>query len=251
MIKSIQFTNGYPLNIEWVGNKQFNFKPGINVLFGPNGCGKSTILKTLKAYCGITGGGWTFFSDPMQLASNSFPFGYIGLTPSRCSAIVDWDGTPTFFNDGDIKVNDTFFYMNERHSDDGITSQAEQLDLLAEKPSSGQYRIKMVNKVFNNIRNIPGISENDIPANYKHADCLKELQYWNSLSRIGPQTILLDEPERALSLALQKKLFEEILPQFSDMQIILATHSLFSLKMKDVNYIEFEPGYIEECRNIL
>ena len=94
---------------------------------------KSTILKTLKAYCGIaSGGGWTHFNDPMQLASNTFPFAYLGLTPSRCTADVNWDGTPTFFNDGDIKVNDTFFYMNTKSSDDGITSEAEQMDLLAE-----------------------------------------------------------------------------------------------------------------------
>lgn len=110
MINYIQYTNGYPLNIPCVGQRIFNFKKGINVLFGPNGCGKSTILKTLKAYCGIgTGGGWTFFNDPMRLASNNFPFAYIGLTPSRCSANVGWDGTPSFFNDGDIKVNETFF----------------------------------------------------------------------------------------------------------------------------------------------
>ena len=248
MITSIQFKSGYPIDIPYIEDKTFVFKKGINILFGPNGCGKSTILKTLKAYCGIgANGGWTFFNDPMKLASNSFPFAYLGLTPSRCVADVVWDGTPSFFNDGDIKVNDTFFYMNPGSSDDGITDEAEQMDLLAEKPSSGQYRIKKVNKVFNMIRNVPSYGRGDMPSG--GMACTKELEYWNSLPKSGPQTILLDEPERALSIALQKKLFTEILPNFSDLQVIIATHSIFSLSMKDANFIEFETGYIDECRN--
>ena len=84
MINHIEFISGYPLNIDWIGHKRFNFTKGINILYGPNGCGKSTVLNTLKAYCGIEGGGWTFFSDPMQLASSKFPFAYLGITPSRC-----------------------------------------------------------------------------------------------------------------------------------------------------------------------
>lgn len=248
MITHIQFKSGYPLNIPFVGNKIFTFNKGINILFGPNGCGKSTILKTIKAYCGIEKGGWTFINDPMALASNLFPTAYWGLTPSRCVADVGWDGTPSFFNDGDIKVDNTFFYMSNRMSDDGITSESEQMDLLAEKPSSGQYRISKINKVLNLIRNIPHYTDKDIPTNYKYTDCIKELDYWKRLSNSGPQSLLLDEPERALSIPLQKKLFSEVLPQFTDLQVIIATHSIFCLNMKNVNFIEFEPGYIEECR---
>jgi hypothetical protein len=244
MINSIQFKSGYPTDLEHVRDRTFKFKKGINILFGPNGCGKSTILHTLKAYCGIEKGGWTYYNDPMTLASDTFPIAYWGLTPSRCMADVAWDGTPTFFNDGDIKVNDTFFYMNNGSSDDGITSEGEQMDALADKPSSGQYRISKVNKVFNMIRDIPVYDRGDKNCNNN------ELNYWMSLPRKGPQTILLDEPERALSLILQKKLFEEIIPQFDDLQIIIATHSTFCLKMEDVNFIDFEPGYIEVCQDI-
>ena len=251
MIESIRFKSGYPLRIPTVADKAFIFKPGINILFGTNGCGKSTILHTLKAYCGIAGGGWTYFNDPMRLASSQFPFAYLGLTPSRSEAYVNWDGTPSFFNDGDIKVDNTFFYMSSRSSDDGITSEAEQMDTLARKPSSGQYRIKKVNQVFNMVRNVPVFSATDIPHGYNQRDAMKELAYWNSLSKTGPQTILLDEPERALSLPLQRTLFFEILPQFKDLQLIIATHSIFCLKMPDANIIEFDANYVEQCKHVL
>lgn len=252
MISHIQFKSGFPINLPHIGNRIFKFKPGINVLFGPNGVGKSVLLKTLKAYSGIgTAGGWTFFNDPLSLASSNFPAAYLGLTPSKCTADVGWDGTPSFFNDGDIKVDDTFFYMNSRLSYDGITSEAEQFEILANKPSSGQYRIKKFNQVFNMIRNVPHYTASDIPPGYKYSDCLKELNYWNSLPKTGPQTILLDEPERAIGIPLQKKVFHEIIPQFKDLQIILATHSIFCLDMEDTNYIDFEPGYIQECRDVI
>jgi len=244
MINDIQFTKGYPLDISSISNKKFKFKKGVNILFGPNGCGKSTILNTLKAYCGIKDGGWTYFNDPMQLASNEFPFAYLGLTPSRCMADVTWDGTPSFYNDGDIKVDSTFFFANSLSTNDGITSEAEQFDAMAEKPSSGQYRIGKVNKVLNMIRDIPQLAATESPT----ALGKNEFAYWASLGQKGPQTVLLDEPERALSIPLQKKLFSDALPKFNDIQIILATHSIFALGMKDAHFVEFEDNYISECR---
>jgi energy-coupling factor transporter ATP-binding protein EcfA2 len=243
MIEYIQFTSGYPCDLPWIGKKKIKFKKGINVLFGPNGCGKSTVLNTLKAYCGIKDGGWTYFNDPLSLASNSFPFAYMGLTPSRCTADVKWDGTPSFYNDGDIKVDSTFFFANSLSTNDGISSEAEQFEMLAEKPSSGQYRIAKVNKVLNMVRDVPDISASEAPTSLSK----EESEYWHGLGQKGPQTILLDEPERALSIPLQKKLFSDVMSQFKDLQIILATHSIFALGMKEAHFIEFENKYISDC----
>jgi predicted ATPase len=53
LIKSIQFIEGFPLTLPAIGPKKVEFTNGINILVGKNGCGKSTILKTLKAYCGF------------------------------------------------------------------------------------------------------------------------------------------------------------------------------------------------------
>lgn len=253
MIECIKFRSGYPTRLPYVGDKLIEFKPGINILFGPNGCGKSTILNTLKTYCSIANGGWTHINNPDRYASKQFPLAYMGATPGQCVADVAWDGTPSFYNNGEVKLEkmdffNTFLTGGASEESDGITSEADKMELLAEKPSSGQYRIKQMNKVLNEVRKIPDYSQ--CPEfNPRWPDwCVNEWKYWRSLPRTGPQTILLDEPERALSIPLQKKIYEEVLSDFSDLQIILATHCGFALNMKNVNFIEFEEGYIDQCR---
>ena len=116
MITHIKFDRGFATQLRCTGNKTFKFTPGINVLFGPNGCGKSTIVKTLKAYCGIETGGWSEVSDPATLGTTStalgFPTAYASLAPGKCFANVGWTGNPSFFNDGEIKVSETFFFQD-------------------------------------------------------------------------------------------------------------------------------------------
>ncbi|MFK5283647.1 ABC transporter ATP-binding protein, partial [Lacticaseibacillus paracasei] len=63
----------------------------------------------------------------------------------------------------------------------------------------------------------------------------------------GPITYILDEPTRSL-VTVHEADFWNIIESMKDKQIIIATHSPFGLFMKDVNYIELESGYIEQCR---
>lgn len=264
MLVYINYLSGYPLELECIGDKRYEFTPGINVLFGPNGCGKSTIIKTLKSYCGIQKGGWTAVSDPLVLGTyyigkmheaKDFPHAYYTYSPGKSMADVGWDGMPTFFNDGDIKVSDTFFFQNVGQSDDGITSEAEQLDALALKPSSGQYRIQKINKIVNMLQSPPTFEHvEEPPLRCQYPDVAKrEANYWRSLGRRSKKyTILLDEPERSLSLPKQEKLLCELIPeQMKDYQIILATHSIFALTIKDANIIDMQEGYVDECKKLI
>jgi ABC-type lipoprotein export system ATPase subunit len=243
MINKIQFLQGFPLDLPQVGKRIFNFDENFNVLFGNNGTGKSVILKTIKAYCGIEKGGWTRLSDEIKLPATSpdhFPATYSVYTPNNCIANVDWDGKPTFYNEGDIKVDGLgWFFDNQQLSDDGITTGDEHLDTLATKPSSGQYRLKKLNKIFNILENPPKISGSS-----------NEAKYIKSLPRNGKITVLFDEPERALSLPKQMELFE-LLRDISDKyQVIVATHSPFILFQEGVNIIDMEDEYSLKCIEI-
>lgn len=255
MITGLQFKTGFPLQLPNIQNRIFEFTDGLNVLFAKNGEGKSVCLNTIKGYCGIPGntGGWTRINEPNKLGAstvNHFPYVYRAFTPNRCDAWVGWDGTPTFFNDGDIKVDSTFFFDKERQSADGITSEAEQFDALAQKPSSGQYRIQRINKVMQVIQTPPDLSV--IPSYISDkAGAALELSYFQSLPKDGKPTLLFDEPERALALPKQKELFELLSDLSKVYQIIIATHSPFVLFIKGANIIDINEGYADECRSII
>ena len=255
MIKGMQFKSGFATQLPNIQNKVFEFTPGFNVLFGPNGSGKSVCLNTIKSYCGIpnNSGGWTRISDPVKLGTSSpqhFPYAYRAYTPGNCDAWVGWDGVPTFFNDGDIKVDPTFFFDKERQSADGITTEAEQMEALATKPSSGQYRIQRINKVIQTIQNVPNLEQ--VPPhihNKEHA--MAEVNYIKSLPKGGQITLLFDEPERALALPKQKELFDMLTTMSQEFQVIIATHSPFVLFVKGANIIDVEDGYADKCREIV
>jgi len=69
---------------------------------------------------------------------------------------------------------------------------------------------------------------------------------------VGKTTVLLDEPERSLSHAKQKDFFLNVLPnQMKDYQVIIATHSLYSMFTPNANIIEMENGYIKGLNEAL
>jgi len=63
MITKAKATSGFSIKLDALKGRAYTFKPGLNILFGPNGCGKTTLLKILGAYSG-TEAGWSRFLDP-------------------------------------------------------------------------------------------------------------------------------------------------------------------------------------------
>lgn len=215
--------------------------------------GKSLALRFIKAYASIEKAGWSKLVDPAKLSSNNLPYGYNGLTPEKVNAHVAWDGQPCFYNAGDIAVSNTFFYQNVGQSDDGITTEEEQFKALYEKPSSGQYRIQKINKILSLVKDsIPSILDDvpEVTKNKPHTSFQEK--YINSLPKNGPVTLLLDEPERSLSLPKQKRLLDVLLEFSQDFQIIIACHSPFVLYLPEdrVNIINMEENYYQECKEL-
>ena len=257
MIHNIKFLSGFPLNFPYLKDKTISFDKGLCVLFGENGSCKSSILKTIAAYCGIEKGGWSQISNPLKLAarvSNHFPYVYRAYTPGNIDAQVGWDGTPTFYNDSEMlnKNNFTWFFDSAVLSEDGITTGAEQLDVMATKPSSGQYRVQKINKIMQVIQHPPNLTviPPDISENMKEA-AFAEIQYIQSLPRNGKMTLIFDEPEKAIALPKQIELFDTLMILAQHFQVIIATHSPFILNYKGVQIIDINPGYANVCRDLI
>lgn len=258
MIKSAQITAGFPIQLlpAFKDKPIFKFNDKFNVIYGANGDGKSVLLKTIAAYCGIEKAGWTSVSDPMKLGydrASQIPYVYRQYTPgSNIDAIVDWDGQPSFYNDSDMvsKNDTTWFFSNADQSGDGLTTEAEQMDMLAARPSSGQFRVHKLNKIMQVIKTPPNLMV--VPPQVQNKQLAQlEINYFMSLPRNGKITLLLDEPEKALALPKQVELFETIQRLSEWFQIILVTHSPFILSFKNVNIIDTVPGFSKVCKDLI
>jgi len=267
MIKSIQFKKGFPLDLPCIGNKRFEFTDGVNFLVGSNGCGKSTLIKTLKAYTGIQTGGWTKFNSPQTLGCGrmngfDFPDAYSTYSPANCQAVVVWNGLPTLYNDGDLKTPELLLLFNMQQFSDGITNENDLERQLKENPSAGQYRLMKLNKIVNLIKDGPPVyTKEDLPT-YKDKDdniwAKREWDYWQFIKKLytdniktgaTKHTILLDEPERSLSYAKQKDLFLNIIPNLlKDFQVIVASHSIYSIYCPNANFVEMENDYVTNLK---
>lgn len=257
MIKSIKFLNGFPTTAQHIGlDRVFKFTDGLNFIYGQNGIYKSVLGKTLAAYCGIEKGGWSRISEPAKLATkfkSHFPAVYRQYTPNHIDAQVEWDGVPTFYYDSELmgKNDMTWFFQNASQSADGVTTESEQMDILATKPSSGQYRISKINKIMQLITRMPDLSQipADIVTDRQYAQM--EIDYIKELPRDGKPTLILDEPERGLVLPRQFDLFKVFDKLAEHFQVIVISHSPFILFHKNANIIDMEPGYMNTCKKLI
>ncbi len=252
MIKSIKILNGFATQLPgFYPGRTFEFGEGVTALFSKNGSGKSSVMKMLKAYCGIEKGGWSRIGDIVALGVGNmshFPYAYRTYSPGQSDCIVDWDGIASFYNDGDVKIDQWAWFSNkEVLSEDGMSTEAEQMQFMIDKPSSGQYRLHKLNKMLNMLENPPDLTRyvSSHPAQRAESD------YIRTLPRNGKPTLLLDEPERALSLPKQLELFKLLVSLTDKYQIIIATHSPFVLFEKDIKIHEIESGYADECLEII
>jgi len=253
MVHSIKINTGFLTQLPgFYPGIEFKFDERLTVLFGQNGSGKSSILKCIKAYCGIPleNGGWSRINSELALGAQvreHFPFVYREFSPGHCECRLDWDGSPTFVNEGDVKIDKwAWFTHKDISSEDGMSSDVDHMQNLIDNPSSGQYRLKKLNKLFNMLKTPPVLTQyvSDHPAQRAEVD------YYRSLPRNGKITLILDEPERALSLPKQMELFKLLKEMSNDYQIIIATHSPFILFEDGVNILNIEEGYDKQCIEI-
>ena len=166
---------------------------------------------------------------------------------------VDWDGTPTMYHHASISDQTSFACLFDSAGDshDGITTPMEQIATIAIKRSQGEMRLQKLHKMFQMMRTPPALQS---PAKKDHNEVWKacydeQERYFKSLPMGGPATLLLDEPDRSLSLTNQMDFWAGIVPHLADRQTIIATHSplIFFLDYP-VNVIDLQQGYYAECK---
>jgi len=250
--KSARF--GYAAKLPFFAKKkELEFKPGLNILFGPNGCGKSTVLRILSDTMFATQGGTSVVTssalrDAVDLIGRSEPADEIGLS-------VAHDGQPVVFCDPRNSVGLADGAFDDDFMDLGLRN------LFAQKEAShGQlsaHRIDKTLAVLTGKEKAPSavewrVSRKNVNTHWAAAFDIVEARMKASIER-GQPTIILDEPEANFSLLWQSRLWDLISsPEVTrDYQVIVATHSVFALGIPDANYIDFEPGYVEKSTHAL
>ena len=264
--------------------KKFVFEPHkINVIFGENAAGKSTIINTLAAYCQCGDAdnldGWTNINFVNPLSSHSFlPSSeendekYVQQVVEddinrlmKNNAVVEWDGIPVY-NDSFSNRKMTGWFGELTGS--VLDSALDEALWLTSRRSLGEKSIAILCKMIPKLEKPFTLEEclshvkkesTSIWKNYQKA-LVQRLKRLNSgFSGEPVNTFMFDEIDKSMSISNVVTLYTKILPSLVEKtgcQIIIVSHSpvIMTEQVYDsrfYNIINVTEGYAEECKSIL
>lgn len=256
------------------------FKPGLNILFGGNGSGKSTVLQLLAQSLAAAQGG-------VSMVTTSWlqdVFGFDGKELLLPCEVVH-DGQPVMFFDARAQEG----LIGGSFDDDFFSLGIENI---MAKGSAGQLGLRRLERLLRVMHPTPeappaqaaqaapdttsrGRTAKDFsrkapnprpPADFpaqiewkmsrgsvnsawtKRLDLAEEL--FRAKRPLGQKTLIFDEPESGFSLPWQAGLWSNVFAKVDPerFQVIVATHSPFALRIPGANYIEMSPDYLLESQ---
>ena len=223
MINSIKFKENYEFYLEMESQKRFphkkiipgkydreknpyilfeifskdfmiEFKSGVNIIVGENGCGKSTLIRLIRGYVGTSFKDLISFDDKMKNENyylRHYQDNYNG--PLIIDGIAKYINTIFFDGENDNPVIALPKMINPM-KDDFVKLTTEYI--FSNEESHGESMLPLINYILDNAK--------------------------------GGYTIFMDEPETALSLGNQLKLAQKLKKSANEFgnQLIVSTHSL-------------------------
>lgn len=249
----------------------------INLIFGPNACGKSTILKAIAGYalCG-SNGNKDGFTNPFKYQPSDFPL-FKEKTNDELSdliykdmgndAKIEWDGNPVYYHNFSERIHTGSIddYVGSIFGDIG---DALSYELNKGKMSGGKQSIAIFAQLFNIVNSKYQIKDiaDEYLNKHKHSNDTwqKALQLnIDYLNKFGLEnndhiTLLLDEVDKSLDINNVNYMFKNLIPELHNVnndQIIVISHSPLVLS-EDVcssekyNLISLMPEYTEYVINL-
>lgn len=251
MIQSFKILNPERLAVRWWHQSDtlkavtsMAFSPGLNVLWGRNGSGKSSVLKLLARWFHAETGGRSVITHESCRALVDFHFD--GEDKWRTGVELIHDGQPVFYANPAEAVG----IVGGQFDDDFFT---EGFHNTMFRGSSGQTTLVRVNSVAKHAK-----TQTEIEDRLKNASGSpwketheKALELLTPNCPTGPRTFLLDEPERSMDFDMQSVMWTRLQEASRVRQVIVATHSVFALNIAGAKYLELTPGYLDACRRTI
>ena len=256
----------------------FKFEPGkLNIIFGPNGCGKTTILKAIAGTAGIPGDGLTKPADPTDV------FGWcddkdrtvkkVGQYIEKLkknSAVVDWDGNVVYYDNFAHTLRNGYGYFGGLEGTALGSIDAEiTYRISGNRTNSGKRAMWMLGNVLEYQKkgltlekifkpHLENKRANDTWLNSYKTQAEYYQQYENYDKEV-PMTILLDEPEVNFDIMTVWNLYSKVFPTICDktgMQIITVSHSPMVMSKEfienpHVNLISIDDEYTKQVKELL
>ena len=254
----------------------------INLIFGPNASGKSTVLKCIASHA-LCKDGFSEFIGPIDLSKN---FGddpnideyYNSLLKlvtktAHTSSVVDWDGSPVYYHNfenrrsygqiGDLQGSiiqntgeEMLYIIGIGQNSNGETMFYQFSKLISLMSKNITYK-----ELLEDPKKRYGLRK-DGNDSWKVAYNAQERYYRSfpmAFSEDGKNTYLFDEIDKSMDILNVHALYKDILPDIIDRfgkQIIIISHSPVVLldeiyKSDKYNFISMDEEYTEKCRNLL
>ena len=242
-IKRTCYDSFYPFQVlSAIGFSRMDFEP-VTILYGGNGCGKSTVLNVIAGKLGLKrrtlGNSSSFFGDYLELCSYE-----TGGQIPRESCILTSDDVFDFMldlrtlNEGIDRKREEVFeeYLDAKYAEFHFRSMEDydrlkQVNLARSKTQSKYVR----KRLMDNVR--------------EHSN--GESAFLCFTERIRENALyLLDEPENSLSAARQQELaqFLEDSARFFGCQLVISTHSPFLLAMRGAKIYDMSENPVDVKR---
>lgn len=258
--------------------RKIEFEPGkINLIFGPNASGKTTILKAIAGNAGIDNDGYPKLYGPLEfdrglgeeITKEHVRNFYNKLMKN--SADIEWDGSPVYYDNFANRKNYGYIgdMLGSVLGNDLVTEIEYRMN--KNQISLGQNSIYLLNRLIDIAKK--HLCFADLFKGYVNQDgTIKEMRMnavWSDAYRLqleyflgfekslvkSPGTFLFDELDKSLDIANIYALYIGMLPKLVEetgVQVIIISHSPLVLSERILgnniyNFISMDEAYTKDC----